>query len=142
MQKLTPSLTQYTTPKNEVSVYVDDIADSDYVKSHLKKLSAAYPKVTNDFIILLTERVIDNKFTKARVMDAVNNLIDTFVYEVPKVADIVSFDRRIKVFTYTDLCDKVERGERFDDYVRTKAGRYILKDDVENYRLSHLIGET
>jgi hypothetical protein len=137
-----PSLTQYTTPKNEVSVYVDDIADSDYVKSQLKKLIAAYPKVTNDFIILLTERVIDNKFTKARVRDAVNNLIDTFVYEVPKVADIVSFDRRIKVFTYTDLCDKVERGERFDDYVRTKAGRYILKDDVENYRLSHLIGQT
>lgn len=120
MQEQTQSLTQYIPQAdNEISVYSGKIATKDHVKSETKSLMAAFPDVNEDFIALLTRRLIDNKFTNERVTDAINHVIDTSPYKRPAIADIISFDRKVKIFTYKEIRDKCRPDYlAFDRYER------------------------
>jgi len=88
---------------NEISVYSGETVSKEQVKREIKNLMAAFPDVTSDFIILLTDRLIDNKFTAERVKDAINHIIDTSPYKRPAIAEIISFDRKMKVFTFEEI---------------------------------------
>lgn len=73
--------------------------------------------MSNDFFNLLAERIVSNDFSNDRLRDAVNYVIDNFKYKELHVADIVGFDKRIKLYTYADVCNMVTRGEAsFDDF--------------------------
>ena len=88
---------------NELSIYAGDVATKEQVLGESKKLIAAFPEVTTDFVILLTERLIENQFTSQRVRDAINHVIDTSPYKRPMVADIISWDKKVRLYTYDDV---------------------------------------
>ena len=98
------------TNRNEISVYSGEIAQPEQVKSEVRKLAAAFPSVTSDFLIVLIDRLIDNQFTKERVRDAINHIIDTSPYQKPAIADIISFDRKVKLFTFKEIEAKCSPG--------------------------------
>jgi len=117
MQSLTPSTLQKEL--NEISVFTGETATSEETKSEIRKLAAAFPDITNDFIILLAERITENKFTKERVRQAVNHVIDTNPYKRPSIADIISFDKKIKLLTWEQVAEKCSPGNSaFDNHVR------------------------
>lgn len=91
---------------NDVSLYLGEPADKATVMQEVKKLIAAFPEVTSDFIILLVDRLTENNFTEQRVKDAINNVIDKNPYKRPAIADIISFDRKIKTYTYNEMVAK------------------------------------
>lgn len=105
---LNQSLQQFVTQKecDEISVYTGEIASREIILSETKKLVAAFPEITNDFIILLIDRLTDNKFTAQRVKDAINNIIDNSPYKRPSIADIISFDKKIKTFSFDEIQSK------------------------------------
>jgi len=103
---LIPSIRHESKNSKELSLYRGEIAEPSDIKSAVKKLVAAFPDITEDYIIVLVERMIDKGFTKDRVIDAVNNCIDNIPYKRPSISDIVSFDRKIKLFTYEEMCEK------------------------------------
>lgn len=112
---------QSTTLKglNEISIYSGEVADRDIIKSETKKLAAAFPEVTMDFIILLGDRLSENKFTAQRVRDAIGHIIDTSPYKRPAIADIISYDRKVKLFTYEEIQAKCAPGyPAFDHHER------------------------
>ena len=137
LQKENPESTQLSTrffsitPDNEISVYTDNYIDGTALKKELSRLQAAFPEITDDFIIILTERVLKNKFTEKRLHDAINNVIDNFKYKTPNIAEIISFDKRVKLYSYTDILEIHHKtGDAFKYYtkLRVKGDFYYIKN--------------
>lgn len=105
------------------------MATQEEIKSEVRKLMAAFPDVTNDFLIVLIERMIENKFTKERVKDAISKTIDTNPYKRPSIADIISFDRKVKLYTYSEISAKCYPGySAFDHFKKVEIdgrNRYV-----------------
>jgi hypothetical protein len=129
MQSSMQSMTQRGC--NEISIYSGEPATKDQIKSEVKKLVAAFPEVTSDFIILLADRISDNNFTTQRVKDAINHIIDNSPYKRPAIADIISFDRKVKLFSFEEIQAKCAPGyPAFEHYERVTINnrvKYIEK---------------
>ena len=95
-----------STNANELSVYSGEIASPKEISSEVKKLKAAFPEISADYLAVLIDRLIDNQFTQERVRDAINQVIDTSSYQRPSIANIVSFDRNVKIHTYEEVLAK------------------------------------
>lgn len=93
----------------------------------------AFPKMENEFFNLLSERVRANKFTTKRLNDAINHLIDNFNYKELNIADIIKFDKKVKLYSYNDVCKMVSKGEAsFTDFA-------IKEIDGTHYRVKKQI---
>lgn len=81
------------------------------------RLGAAFPKMQPVFFDLLAERIVENNFTSKRLSDAVNHLIDNFNYKELNISDVIKFDRKAKLYTYSEVCRMVSKGEAtFSDF--------------------------
>lgn len=69
----------------------------------INRLSVAFPKMSKEFFVLLSEYVIKEKFTEERLKDAVDNVITNFQYKELNISDIIRFDKRIKLYTWNDV---------------------------------------
>ena len=87
----------------EISLYNDCVPTKDDFLTASNRLSIAFPKMTKEFFILLTEFVIKEGFTAKRLSDAVNHVIANFQYKELNISDIIKFDRRIKLYTYYEV---------------------------------------
>lgn len=121
-----------TISKNEnkeISLYSGEIATPNDVLVATNRLKAAFPKMSGSFFSLLAERIIENNFTPERLSDAVNQLIDNFNYKELNIADIIKFDKKVKLYSYNDVCKMVSKGEAsFADFV-------IKEIDGTHYRV-------
>ena len=72
-------------------------------------------------------------------MDAVNNVLDNFQYKELNVADIISYDKRVRLYTYTQICDEIANGRATtDDYNRAERdgkGYWVKKVDLLNVKI-------
>lgn len=101
----------------ELSIYRDSLPSLDDLKVATHRLSIAFPKMSKEFFVLLTEFVSKEKFTAERLKDAVNHVIANFQYKELNISDIIQFDRRVKLYNYSDVCDLVTRGKAtFEDF--------------------------
>jgi hypothetical protein len=106
------------------------------------RISKAFPALKGDFIDILQKRVKELGFGNQRITDCINHVIDTCPYPNPSIANFVSFDKRIKLHTYNDMCDMVsDYGKSiWDDYkaIRVPGLKkivYVLATDIEVYNL-------
>lgn len=93
----------------------------------MARLRKAFPQLPAGFFEILLDRVEGTGFTDKRLTDAVNNLIDNFNYPNPTIANIIGFDKRVKLLTYSQLCD-IENGcpGSFKDYCRVRRNGKIF----------------
>ena len=119
-----------------LSLYSDTCATPDEIAKSIKRLRAAFPKMGNGFFDVLYERLVKNGFTSQRLDDAVNHVIDSFQYKELNVADVVSFDKRAKLFSYNQMCNEVANGQSvMDDFQRLQIdgkNYWVRKVDLEN----------
>lgn len=73
------------------------------------KLKKAFPQLPSGFYEILSDRLEENNFTDNRLKDAINNMIDNFTYPIPTVANIISFDKRVKIYSYLDIIEMVNQ---------------------------------
>lgn len=104
------------------------------------RLKKAFPALPSGFYDILLDRVKELGFTDARLKDAVNHLIDNFTYPSPSIANIVGFDKRVKLLTYSDMLEEVNKtGRAMDlDHVKVKKNGklfWISKADKEMYNI-------
>lgn len=91
--------------------------------SQIKKLQVAFPGQDTDFFNLLAERLVANRFSDRRLREAVSHMIDTFPYRRINIADVISFDRRVRLYTYGEVCDMVHgQTARFDEFELREVG--------------------
>ena len=65
----------------------------------------------------MNEFILKEKFTQKRLEDAVNHVIANFQYKELNIFDIIKFDRRIKLYTYNEVCELVTTNKaRFEDF--------------------------
>ena len=102
-----------------------------------KKLLCAFPDLSNEFVNVLIERAKDKGFNDVRFTDAINNVVDNCQYPKPTLANFLSYDKRIKIYSYSEMCRKVSAKEcSFDEYTRIEieGGKYwISKKDKALY---------
>ena len=103
----------------ELSLYQDSIAEPVQIAGAVKTLKAAFPKMEDEFFMLLCKRIGANEFTAKRLEDAVSHVIDNFRYKELNVADVISFDKRVRLYSYDEVCDMCA------------SGRANMKEDFE-----------
>lgn len=100
----------------------------------MARLKVSFPKMESTFFNVLTERIIANGFTGKRLKDAVNHILDNFQYKELVVSDVIRFDRRIKLYTYNDVCNLVTKNQAsFCDFeIREIDGNHyrVKKSDL------------
>lgn len=135
VEKLQLSNSRSTQDLN-LSLYHDQKASMDHVAEGISRLQSAFPRMSKEFFSLLFERIDENQFTIKRLEDAINHVIDNFHYREISIADVISYDKRVKLHTYNEVCDSVvSKGLTFDDYEKhTIEGKvfWIKKVDLLN----------
>lgn len=99
--------------KQFISLYDDPTPDKRTIGIEVERLQKAFPQIDKNYLFVLTERIIDKKITAQQLKDAVNRVIDTCVYPVPGMAEILSFDKRIKLYTYIQALRLKDEGIEF-----------------------------
>lgn len=87
----------------EISLYNDNIPSVSEINTAINRLSIAFPKMMKDFFVLLTEFIIEHKFTAKRLSDSVNHVIANFQYKELNISDIIKFDKRKRLYTQDDV---------------------------------------
>lgn len=121
---MTTSLIQ--CKNNEISIYLEDNLSPEIIKKELKKIQKAFPAIPPEYHAILHERLIANNFNQQRLIDAINNVIDTCKYQVPAIAEIISFDKRIKLKSYDDVRKELD----FNDKAMKKDNKKIKINGV------------
>lgn len=108
-QQLTKILTgSQNTSLTEISRYdLYPAAKIDDVKIQCKRLKTAFPQLPPEFIALLMTRINDKKLPIERLTDSIDNLIDNFTYPMPTIADVISWDKKVKLYTHAEVSDLV-----------------------------------
>jgi hypothetical protein len=105
------------------------------------EIAKAFPQLPGGFYEVLNRRLKEKEFTDERLKDAVNHVIDTCQYPVPTVANFISYDKCIQIFTYADLVKQLNDDRRaWDYYDQVKVPgvdlpRYVKKEDAAKYHL-------
>lgn len=138
LQNLPQNILPQTTNENSISIYRDEFTVANAI-DQFKKLKMAFPQLPSGFYDVLMDRIKENGFTDKRLKDAINNLIDNFVYPTPSIANIIGFDKKVKLITYNQRCTlQSENPGSFNDYTKVlKNGKvfFISKAEKEQYNI-------
>ncbi len=141
---------QLETRDNELSIYKSGKVSAEAFAHGSKKIKDAFPKLPASWFTVLDQMLDEEKFSEERFRDAVNSLIKNCVYPEPTIANIISYDRSVKVYTYRELMEKYKDSyymgskqdpifteyERIDFYGQE---RFARKEEVERYSLKKWI---
>lgn len=119
-----------------LSLYSGELTP-EVVTDSMAEIKASFPNLPVEFFIMLSRRVKDKGFSDERLKDAVRHVIDTCVYPSPTIAQFISFDRSIRLYTYHDILEKINNSggdKKLWDYYETKKvnGKlfWISKADI------------
>lgn len=111
-----------------ISVYKDSQATPQEIATQMTKLKTAFPRMEKPFFNLLAERIRMNGFTGQRLADAVNSVMDNFRYKELNIADIIKFDKRIKLYTYAEVAELWTQGKATpDDFEKREINGTIYR---------------
>lgn len=107
------------------------------IASAVARAAQAFPAMSEEQLDILTDRMIENRFTDMQALDAVNHVIDTYEGwgKQPNIANFISFDVQVKTYTHRQVCaeDLWEAVEAID--VGQQKPRWAKKEDIERYKL-------
>jgi hypothetical protein len=133
-----PALVSISDSEASLSVYHGNITQENFV-SCVARIRVAFPDLDRGFYQLLKERIREKGFSDQRLTDAVNHVIDTCPYPTPTLANFLSFDKRVKLITYQELCTLIGKGEAtMDAYERMRINGkvfFVRKDEKRLYNL-------
>ena len=139
LQKSPTSISEIT---NDISLYKGDLTGQCWV-SNIGMMKKAFPALPPDFYDILALRVKAHGFSDNRLTDAVLHIIDTCPYPTPTIANIVSWDRTFKVFTYEEMLKKANEygDEIWNSYKALQFKNrekkvWVHVDDIKMYNLT------
>jgi len=122
----------------EVSVYRGELSQKELVRN-AAKVKAAFPALPPEFFQILIERLKAKGFCDSRMIDAVNNVIDSCPYPTPTLANFLSYDKNVKLYTYQQFISLVtEHKASFETYTKVKCNGillYVSKADKQRYNI-------
>lgn len=98
-----------------LSIYNTAPATREEIRNLLYFLEKAF-SMTDQKLSLMTEIVYNEYFTPQRLKDAVNYLLKCCKKKELQIADVISYDRCLKLYTYSEACRLVTSGQaRFEN---------------------------
>lgn len=140
MTKLQSSSINPTLNNESVSIYKDSLTQ-EHLTKEIVRLKKSFPQLPIEFYDILLDRLKANGFTNQRLTDAMNNLIDHFTYPMPTIANIISFDKRVKLYNYYEIIEMViQNGIKvWDNFKPVKSNSkqrlYAEMKDIIQYKL-------
>lgn len=134
-----------TENKNQLSLYQPGKVSAKILADCIIEVKKAFPKLPVGWYDVLERMLDDEKFSDKRLIDATKNLIKNCVYPEPTIANIISFDRTVKVFTYNELLTIAkdysagQRKEHLNNFEKVDfygQERYAKKEDVNRFNLA------
>lgn len=146
MQNWQPNIISNNRENNKLTIYGEGIVSAEIWATGSKALNDAFPKLPITWFNILREMVKDEKFTDQRFSDAVKSCIKNCQYPEPTIANIIGYDKTIKVYTISELQEKYKdayhMGATYDpimnEYERIDfygEKRWARKEDVKRYNL-------
>lgn len=123
-----------------MSIYRGELT-AECIGNAISKLKMTFPALPAEFYKVLANRVNDNSFNDDRLKAAVNHVIDNCVYPTPTIAQFISFDKHIKLYTWHDVTKMKDLHEPFKTYnsVRIRDNQpkplYAHVNDIDAYGL-------
>lgn len=96
-------------PTYTVSKYSGVPATNEELAAILTEMVAVYP-IVNEKLAVLVKVLKANNFTAGRLKDACMHVMETCKYKEPTIADFVQFDRCVKLYTYSECLQMINRG--------------------------------
>jgi hypothetical protein len=125
----------------ELSVYSGELTKPVIVEMTIK-IRQTFPSLPVGFFDILSDRLVANNFTDKRLRDAVEYTIDNCIYPTPTIAQFISFDKRIKLYTYDQVLKLNDElgGKAFEIYRPVKIGNnkfpvYAHLNDIDSLNL-------
>lgn len=126
----------------EISVYRGELTMQCLAENQIKLLKV-FPSLTPSFHEILTERLKLNNYCDKRLNDAVGHVIDNCIYPTPTIAQFISFDKKIKVYDYSQklkLINEIgEKANKLYKMVRLIDNQpnpmYAHINDIQEYNL-------
>lgn len=101
----------------------------------MAKVKKSFADLDKDFFEIFSDAIKRNGFSDGRLNDAVNFVIDNCIYPRPTIAQFISFDKKVKIYSYTEILVKVNLGDSFENYKTIAKDKWIKKYDAEMYGL-------
>ncbi len=124
--------------ENSISVYKGELTQKGIAQG-VAKVKAAFPALHNTFFDLLIERAKEKGFSDKRLHDSISNVIDNCQYPTPTLANFLSYDKRVKLMSYKEMCSAVTEGmASFHDSERVNINGktfYLSAGDKERYNI-------
>lgn len=95
--------------ESRISIYSGTLTTPVVIKN-IAKIKKSFPSLPIGFYEVFAERLKANGFCNDRLNDAVNHVIENCVYPTPTIAQFLTWDRRIEVFTYEQMLKKWDEG--------------------------------
>ncbi len=110
-------------------------ATQEQLLTNIAKLEMAFPKMQGEFFKILLDRIDANNFSTKRLENAVNYVIDNFRYKELNVADIISWDKHINIYTHAQICNLIHKSliKGFEDTEIREINEtkyWVLKSDL------------
>lgn len=122
----------------ELSVYRGELTQKELARN-AAKVKAAFPALPPEFFQILIERFKAKGFSDTRMIDAVNNVIDNCQYPTPTLANFLSYDKNVKLYTYQQFISLVtEHKASFETYTKVKHKEvflYVSKADKQRFNI-------
>jgi hypothetical protein len=116
-----------------LSLYDGAKAEPVEIAQAMTKLKIAFPKMDVAFFDVLAEAIDDCDFTTERLRDAVKHVLYNFRYKELNVADIVSYDRRVKLYTGAEFMNAQMQGIHRSKFEKRDIDGeifFVLKSDL------------
>lgn len=101
-----PNLQPIEQSDNSISKYGVGKVSAEAFAHGAAKIKKAFPKLPIGWYQILEEALDEERFTDERFRDAVWNLIKTCPYPEPTIANVLGYDKKIKIYTYQELMSK------------------------------------
>lgn len=99
-----------------ISVYSGELTKENLVAC-ITSIKASFPALPVEFYTILSRRVKDSGFCDERLKDAVNHVIDNCIYPTPTIAQFISFDKKKRLYTYSEVVNLVTSSQAtFEDF--------------------------
>ena len=121
---------------SSLSIYKDELTKECIVECNLI-IRQAFPTLTQGFFVQLNRLIKENSFTDQRLREATDYVISTCVYPQPTIAQFLSYDTRIDLYTYQDIVKMTDTNRHaFTDYKLVESlGKYASVHDIKKYSL-------
>jgi len=88
----------------EVTTYKGTPATKSEIANETAQLLVVYPKMTDAFMAILMQEIVEDGWTIEHVRDAVKSLKRRQLFPTFTIGDFMSFDRPMKLYNHSGYC--------------------------------------